>query len=69
MSAYGFDDDQVESLRAAVRERLNRIGLTHPHKRLPFPPASKGKDVTVPRNTADATLESFQSLNNKVSVN
>lgn len=68
MSAYGFDDDQLESLRAAIAGRLNRLPL-HPHQRLPFPAGVKGDDVSVPRLTIDATLESFQARNKRVLVN
>lgn len=59
MSAYGFTEEQMESLRKAMKERLDRLTL-HPHQRLGFPPIAKGKDVDVQRLTTESTAEFFK---------
>lgn len=59
MSAYGFSDEQLEALRKAIKERLDRMPL-HPHQRLGYPPIAKGKDVVVDSLTTEQTAEHFK---------
>ena len=59
MSAFDFSPEQLESLRAAMKERLDSMPL-HPHQRLEFPPMCEGKDVVSQWHSAEATLSNYK---------
>jgi len=58
-NSLGFTDEQLESLTRALTERLNSFSL-FPHQRLGFPPFAQGKDVDLPKLSAEATLKNFK---------